>query len=167
MPASLRGALAPVALVAGLLAAPGCGADDGTAGGGPPATVREGPVAATAVVVGDCLNGIVLGAAERREISSARVVSCEREHGLEVYATFALDPADFELEAPAEYPGPARVVRAADEGCAERIQQIVDDPDAFGLIALWPSEESWAAGDRDVACAVFDPSGNAYGQPQL
>ena len=172
MPASQPGAaLGALALAAALLTA--CARDEDEAGtpDGPaspaPSTVQEGPVAATAVAVGDCLNGIVIGAAERATISSADVVSCDRAHGLEVYATFELRPADFELPDPAQYPGPERVVRAADERCAERIEKLVEDPDVFGLIALWPSEESWAAGDRSVACAVFAPDGSTFESRQI
>jgi hypothetical protein len=172
MPASNRGAAALGALALGAaVALTACDGDQAGTAGAPestaPSTVQEGPVAATAVVVGDCLNGIVIGAAERATISSAEVVSCDRAHGLEVYATFELRPADFDLTDPTEYPGPARVVRAADERCAERIEELVEDPDTFGLIALWPSPESWAAGDRDIACAVFDPDGTAFESSQL
>lgn len=129
--------------------------------------VQEGPVAATAFVVGDCLNGVVLGAAERAEISSAEVVSCERPHALEVFAAFELDAADFDVDVRSEYPGPVRVVQAADQGCATRIDELVEDPGEFGLIALWPSQESWATGDRLVACAVFAPDGAPFESRQL
>lgn len=171
MPAGHRGAsaLGTLAVGAAMLLA-GCEEDGGSAGssdGSAPVTVQEGPVAATEVAVGDCLNGVVIGAAERAEITSAEVVSCEQAHGLEVYATFDLQPADFDLAEPATYPGPARVVRAADERCAARIEELIDDPDVFGLIALWPSQESWATGDRGVACAVFSPDGAAFETRQL
>lgn len=162
-------ALGALALAAVLLVA--CDGDDAATADGPasPArsTVQEGPVAATAVAEGDCLNGIVIGAAERATISSADVVACDRPHGLEVYATFELGPADFGMTDPAGYPGPARVVGVADERCAERIEELVEDPDVFGLIALWPSQESWAAGDRSVACAVFAPDGSVFESRQI
>lgn len=162
--------LAALTLGAGALLG-ACSGDDGDDAGAPegpsPSTVREGPVAATEVVVGDCLNGIVIGAAERAQISSAEVVSCDRAHGLEVYATFELTAEDFGLADPVEYPGPVRVVRVADERCAGRIGELVEDPDVYGLIALWPSQESWAAGDRDVACAVFARDGAAFESRQL
>lgn len=172
MPASIRGAVALGAAAIGAATLLGaCDGDDAGLAGSPatsaPTMVQEGPVAATAVAVGDCLTGVVIGAAERASITSAEVVSCDRAHGLEVYATFTLTPADFDLADPAEYPGPARVVRAADERCAERIEELVADPAAFGLIALWPSQESWDAGDRAVACAVFAPDGSAYETRQL
>lgn len=170
MPASIRGVVALVVVLgAGPLVA-ACDGDDGVAGGpeGTTApTVQEGPVAATALAAGDCLTGIVIGSAERATITSAEVVSCEREHGLEVFATFDLAPDDFQLADPAEYPGPARVVRAADRRCTDRIEEVVANPAAFGLIALWPSQASWAAGDRAVACAVFAPDGSAFDSRQL
>ena len=170
MPASIRGAVGLVA-VALVVTAPvalgGCDEADEPAEAGPPPTVREGPVAATAVAPGDCLNGVVLGVAERQEIESAQVVSCDEEHGIEVFATFELSAADLEVDELVEYPGPARVVRAADEGCTARIEELVEDPDVFGLIALWPSDVSWAAGDRRVACAIFSPDGAPFEERQL
>jgi hypothetical protein len=169
MPATRRGtrALGSFALGAAVTFG-GCGHDDDpVAEDAPPSTVQEGPVAATAVAVGDCLNGVVIGGAQRARITSAEVVSCDREHGLEVYATFALAAADFDLDDPSEYPGPARVVNAADTGCTDRIAALVEDAEAYGLIALWPSQDSWAAGDRDVACAVFSRDGAPFDGREL
>lgn len=160
-------ALTALLALAGVATACGDGGEGGTATDEPATPVAEGPVAATALVPGDCLNGIVLGASERAEIESAQVVSCDRAHGLEVFATFELATDDFEGADPGAYPGPARVVAAADAGCAEQIEQLVDDPDRFGLIALWPSQDSWATGDRAVACAVFAPDGTPFEGRQL
>lgn len=165
-----RSSAAPAALAAVLVvAAAACsstGGDD-DADEALPTTVVEGPVAATAVVPGDCLNGIVLGASERAEIDAAEVVSCDRPHGVEVFATFRLAADAFEGVAAGEYPGPAQVVAAADAGCADRIEQLVEEPDRYGLIALWPSQASWATGDRAVACAVFAPDGRPFEGRQL
>jgi hypothetical protein len=167
MPARRRGALALVAAAAALA---GCGSGDGGGEGGSsasPSTVQEGQVAAVAVAAGDCLNGIVIGRGERREIDSARVVSCDGPHALEVFATFTLTAADLDVEDATGYPGKVRVVRAADEGCSARIEAVVEEPDAYGLMALWPSESSWATGDRAVACAVFSPDGAAFDEREL
>lgn len=129
--------------------------------------VSEGPVAATAVVAGDCLTDVVVGAAERAEVESARKVSCHHEHTLEIYATFALDPADFDQTEGQAYPGTPRVVRAADRGCAERFVDLTENPDAYGLMSLWPTSVSWSMGDRTVACAVFSASGELFRSPQF
>lgn len=163
---SLARGAAGLAMVAAMA---GCGEDAGRDAGeaASPSTLLGGPVAATAVAVGDCLNGVVIGTAERREIESAEVVSCDGDHALEVYATFDLDADVLDVDDLAEYPGVPRVVAAADRGCADRIEEAVDDADAYGLIALWPSAASWAAGDRAVACAVFDAGGTVFDQRQL
>lgn len=128
--------------------------------------VSEGPVAATAVVAGDCLTDVVIGAAERAEVESARKVSCHSEHTLEIYATFTLSPADFDQEG-TEYPGTPRVVRIADRGCEQRFSGLTDDPDRYGLIVLWPTRTSWSTGDRTVACAAFSASGELFTAPQF
>lgn len=148
-----------------------CSGDDddlsspATAPTAPPVTA--GPVAAVDLVVGDCLAGLVIGAAERRRIDAARVVSCESDHELEVFAMFGLVDADFERTEPGVYPGQQRVVAAADEGCTNRFEDLGVDEEAFGLIALWPTDRSWAAGDRDVACAAFSSDGTAFEGRQL
>lgn len=130
-------------------------------------TVTEsGPVAATELVVGDCLGQVALGARERAKIDSARVVSCEQRHALEVFASFALDPAAFETDPPGSYPGQQRVVDAADQGCVDQLEQVAD-PATFGLIALWPTEESWQVGDRTVVCAAFPTDGTPFEGRQL
>jgi len=171
MPASRRGASALAAVALATL--PGCGDGGGVGlgdGDDTPVTVRAGTVAAVAVETGDCLDGIVIGAAERREIDSARVVSCDASHAFEVYATFDLGRTELDLDEDEDltpYPGRAPVVSAADEGCSDRIEALVEEPEAFGLIALWPSEASWATGDRVVACAVFSPDGTSFDRRQL
>ena len=160
-------AIAAVALI-GLLAA--CG-DDPTDEAETTSTSADpvstgGVVAATELVVGDCLSGIAVGVAERTEIESALVVSCQTPHELEVFATFELDPAEFETQVPGAYPGEQPVVRAADAGCATRLRALVDDS-LFGLIAVWPTQPSWTAGDRQVSCAAFPAGGGRFEGPGL
>jgi hypothetical protein len=171
MPARSRGASALAAAALAVLT--GCGEGGGVPIGGDdgtPVTVRAGTVAAVAVATGDCLDGIVIGVAERREIDSARVVSCEGDHAFEVYATFDLGRPELDLDDDEDltaYPGRAPVVSAAEEGCTDRIEALVEEPEVFGLIALWPSEDSWATGDRAVACAVFSADGASFDRRQL
>jgi hypothetical protein len=160
-------AIAAVALTALL---PAC-TDDPSEEAQPPATSvgaapAGGAVAATELVVGDCLSGIAVGVAERTEIESAVVVSCQAPHELEVFATFELEPAEFETQPPGAYPGEQPVVRAADAGCATRLRALVDDT-LFGLIALWPTQPSWTAGDRKVSCAAFPAGGGRFEGPGL
>lgn len=122
------------------------------------APIAPGPVAATDLLPGDCVTGLVIGASERARIESASVVSCEQSHELEVFATFDLAAADFE-EADGGYPGQQRVVNAADTGCGTRSEQLGEIADEIGVIAVWPTQESWAAGDRAVVCAAYAVTG--------
>lgn len=168
---AVRCAVALAAVALGTAAACGAAVDDAEDDDAPGETVQVGPVAATEVVVGDCLDGIVIGAAERREITSARVVPCQGGHDFEVYATFGIDAAALDLDDSTTYPGRTRVVRAADEGCTRRIAELAEDAgtdtDGYGVLAMWPSETSWEAGDRQVACAVFSRDGGPFEQRQL
>lgn len=123
-------------------------------------------VAATELVTGDCISGLVIGAAERTLVDSVRVVDCGSVHELEVFATFDLSPEDFEDTDPGTYPGEQRVVRQADEGCAGRLSELGVD-DEFGLIAVWPSDTSWLQGDRGVTCAAFPRDGEPFESPGL
>ena len=146
-----------------LVVACGNGSDDdaGTAAVVASPVIEAGPVAAVELVVGDCLGQVAVGARERSRIASAPVVSCERSHSLEVFAEFALDPAAFVTDPPGAYPGQERVVDAADQGCVGLLERLADES-AFGLMALWPTPDSWAEGDRTVACAAFRADGTPF-----
>lgn len=128
---------------------------------GPPRTVVEGDLALDAVVRGDCLQGIVVGAAQAIEVTQASLVSCARPHELEVFATYPLRVADLEADA-GEYPGRARIQRAAEEGCNDRFEESFGEADDVGLLAFWPTQVSWGVGDRDVACVIYPRSGDPF-----
>jgi hypothetical protein len=119
---------------------------------GTTSTTAPGPKEILDLQVGDCLAGLAIGVAERRQIDGALTVSCDGPHDVELFAAFAM------AEGP--YPGVEPVVRAADEGCADALDGRSEDP--LGLLALWPTVESWTAGDRTVSCGVFDPAGVAF-----
>ncbi len=159
------------------------GGDDARGGGadaGSPTTVEVGEVATTELRAGDCLDGITIGAADRLELSSTRIVGCQGPHSLEVVATFALSPDDLDVEVLVDYPGRARVIAAADEGCTTRLADATgveaddgpltasatdEDERRYGLIVFWPSSTSWAQGDRTVACAAFPGDGMPFLMP--
>lgn len=154
----LGGLCASVALAA-------CGGGGETAAGStstaPAAPVASAEVAAVELVTGDCVSGLVIGAAERTTVESVRVVDCGSVHELEIFATFDVSPADFDATEGDEYPGEQRVVRAADQGCAARLEEL-DAADDFGLIAIWPTDTSWLQGDRRVKCAAFRRGGEPF-----
>ena len=129
-------------------------------------SVAAHPVAATELVVGDCITGVVVGAAERARVDSLRVIGCDRPHELEVFANFDLAPADFDV-ADGSFPGQQRIVVASDRGCDDRFQELGEIIDSIGLIAVWPTATSWAQGDRTVACAAYAADGGSFGGNDL
>lgn len=148
-----------------------CADDDGgsnavtmsSATGAPRSAVT---VAAVELVTGDCVSGLVIGAAERRTIESARVVDCGAVHELEIFATFVLSPEELQATGDGTYPGEERIVRSADEGCASRLEDLGVD-DELGVIAIWPTKQSWSQGDRQVTCAAFDERGKPFQERRL
>lgn len=163
----MRRAVAPAVLA---LAAFACTDDAGDATeptSSTPSTQAAGPVAATELVAGDCISGLVVGADERARIDSAEVVDCSRAHEIEVFATFELAPGDFDADTEAGgedagFPGQQRIIDAADGGCNRRLEDLGDAAAAVGLLAVWPTAESWSQGDRKVACAVYPEGGQAF-----
>lgn len=148
-------------VVAGIgLLGGGCTSDDTPEAAATTVTAptAPGPVAATELIAGDCVTGLVIGASERRQIESASVVGCDQAHELEVFATFELSPADFDAVDGA-YPGQQRVVTAADAGCGSRSKELGEISEEIGVIAVWPTSQSWSAGDRAVVCAAYAITG--------
>ena len=154
-------------LATAALVIPVAACDDGSPEAADPSSsatvpvIDAGPVAATELVVGDCLGQVAVGVQERTLVESARVVSCDRSHALEIFAELVLDPADFSMDPPDAYPGQQRVVDAADQGCATALEELADEG-SFGLIAIWPTQESWQLGDRDVMCAAYPSDGTPF-----
>lgn len=164
--AAIRAALAMAVVLALVACDGGDGGDDSSATTAAPLTaLAGGPVAATELVAGDCLRGIVIGAAERARLDSAQLVGCEGPHDLEVFATFDLDEAT--LAADGLYPGEEPVVDTADAGCDERLTELGDVAGELGLIAIWPTAVSWSQGDRTVACVAFPSDRMPFQGPVL
>lgn len=128
--------------------------------------VTAGSVAATELVTGDCLAGFAIGVSQRLRIDSADVVSCSMPHQLEVFAVFSVDGEEFANTEPGAYPGLQRIVDAADQGCARRLEDL-GGGSGYGLVAVWPTDRSWAAGDRSVVCAAYSADGQRFDQPTL
>jgi len=89
------------------------------------------------------------------EVAGVEVVPCASPHHNEVIAV--LDITD------SPYPGDAEMARIAESRCRAAFAGYVgvaydDSPLALGWLA--PSADSWAVGDRQVICFVFDQSGD-------
>jgi uncharacterized protein DUF4190/putative regulator of septum formation len=93
--------------------------------------------------VGDCANDVE----EVEEEVSVDVTPCREPHDAEVISSFDFPEGD--------YPGEARVFREADRRCADELNALGAGGGAQGFY-YYPTEVSWAGGDREVTCiAIF------------
>lgn len=93
------------------------------------------------------------------QVSEVPVVDCAEPHDNEVFAVFDLPDGDF--------PGIEAVQDASVDGClGERFESYVGTPYPESEIfasALWPTDSSWSAGDREVVCFLFEPGEKLIG----
>lgn len=105
--------------------------------------------------LGHCLDKVLL---EDGDKETDPFVACDEPHDLEVFGHFALKDGP--------YPSVESIVNDAASRCADSFTKFVGVD--FGISALdfiyyYPTESSWAAGDRMVDCAIFDPDGKTVG----
>jgi len=123
------------------------------AGGGTPTPVPTPEPTISAVIgvytlsVGDCLNPGAAGAA----VSDVLKVECFVPHDSEIFARIVLSYAAF--------PGPQLIADKANAGCASAFKTFVGvdySKSALSFNYYFPTEVSWAKGDREILCLVFD-----------
>jgi hypothetical protein len=106
------------------------------------------------IAVGDCLNdGGVEG-----EVSEVAKIDCSEPHDSEAYASIMIDDGDF--------PGEQAVTDQAAADCTTEFNSFVgvDYQDSeLDFAYYYPTEESWANGDREILCLIVDPEGKATG----
>lgn len=105
--------------------------------------------------LGNCLDKATL---EDGDKETDPFLSCAKPHDLEVFSHFALKDG--------AYPSVESIVSDAAARCKTAFTRFVGVD--FGISALdflyyYPTESSWAAGDRMVDCAIFDPDGKTVG----
>ena len=98
--------------------------------------------------VGDCFDDD-LGA--EGEIFSVAAVPCDEPHDNEIFYAFDLPAGD--------YPGDVRIDEAAFAECTTSFETYVGIEYAASELAvtyLSPTPDSWDAGDREIACLLYD-----------
>jgi len=113
---------------------------------------------AFSLLVGDCVDGLdSLG-----EISTVATLPCDDQHEGEVYASVSLSGTT--------YPGTEALVSRAEDECRIALEQLVGVlyfDTAYDFVYFAPTADSWLAGDREILCIVFDPSGPMRGSLTL
>lgn len=123
---------------------------DAEAGGEPSDTLADtgdeatGTVSAFALVDGQCLN-YPSNAADG--VDTLEATECTAPHNAQVYHLSDLADGDF--------PGTTAVSAEADSICLEQFEPFIGRDYAtseFYISTLFPTEQSWAAGDREIVC---------------
>ena len=113
-----------------------------------------GSISATALQVGDCVNGLK----NSTSVLSLPGVPCAQPHEGEVFAVFDL-PAG-------PYPGAAGVDDLVSKGCNARLAEYSPSApadDAVGLFSVYPLEQNWNRDDREVVCIAKATAGTTTG----
>jgi len=167
---ALAACCAAIAVVLGACSGDGDGATDGpTSTTAAPVstavetTVTTLPEGATEqglreLEVGDCFDLVDDPAAADRAVWS---LPCEDPHSHEVYDVLDYEGEDDENGGDGSYPGVPIVQDWAEQACHDRFEAFVGvrwTLSELDIQVWWPSEDSWASGDRTVICTVFSPS---------
>ncbi|MDH3729750.1 MAG: septum formation family protein [Acidimicrobiia bacterium] len=96
---------------------------------------------------GDCFNE-----PSGATVSEITLIDCSNEHELEVFANISLSGDAF--------PGEFAMVEQAFNSCISRFESYVGEPYDTSILYLFPftpTEQSWADGEREALCVVYEP----------
>lgn len=106
--------------------------------------------------VGTCLNDVDQPLAQ--DLVDVPAVECTTPHQSEVFTELAIDGSD--------YPGVDALTDHAVEGCQTEFQRFVGVEFAASELNFhyyYPTQSSWAVGDRSIYCVIFDPGTTTVG----
>jgi hypothetical protein len=112
--------------------------------------VDAGTLDAFEIHLGDCFDDPDSYA---DEFSSLPGVPCAEPHDNEAFSVFDLTMSSYP-----EYD----IAEISESSCVERFPAYVGrdyESSALDVVTMYPSPESWAQGDREVVCALYDMSG--------
>ena len=106
---------------------------------------------------GDCYDD----PADSDAVARVPSVTCSQSHDNEVFAII-----DYPAEG-SDYPGLSEVTEYASEQCQGDLFSDFVGTDyldsRYYVTTLYPTEETWAGGDREVVCALYDQDGQITG----
>jgi len=107
------------------------------------------------VQVGDCINF----EAEAEEVQTVPQIPCAQPHDAEAFSSLMLDDGEF--------PGLESVTATSDAHCVgpayEEFVGVAYEESELAATYFYPTEMSWAQGDREVLCLVYDTAGKTEG----
>jgi len=125
----------------------------------PPTTAGAGQgdlTPALDLVMGSCVVEAPFTEGQPVKVVTLPTVDCEEPHRAEVY-----DVVQLPEQQGAPFPGDELAPQARQE-CLDRFEAFVGLPwtsSELEFVSLRPTEESWAEGDRAIACVLFRPDG--------
>jgi len=102
---------------------------------------------------GDCYNDVLVGDEYVGEFETLPMVDCDAPHDNEAFASFS-----FEVEG-GLYPGAFAFDDEAIARCGPLFEEYVGSSyeiSRLDFLWLFPTAESWAGGDRQIDCVLFD-----------
>jgi hypothetical protein len=110
------------------------------------------------IQVGDCLDD----ASSTGTVTTAPIVPCSEPHDSEAYKSIKMTDGAF--------PGPDAVKTQAEEGCAKAFPDFIGisyNDSNLSISYYFPTKESWANGDREIMCTVYDDGVKTTGTLKL
>lgn len=160
-PSRPTSAAALVLLALATTALSGCSIINGVFGGGEATRDESGEVIegndetnVFTLRVGDCGNA----PADNEVVSTIPTVPCDEPHDFEIYLSHIMTQT--------EYPGQDAIAAEADEVCLGGFTDFIGLPysdSQYYFSYYFPTEGSWAEGDREVLCFVYDQAGQITG----
>ena len=176
----IGGAIAVVALIIGLVALFAGGGDDGddeTTTGDDTATTEADTSDTSDTTVDDTTVTTEAGGSESTdvfalgvgdcvtdetemtgEVTEVPIIDCNEPHASEVFHSFMMTDS--------ELPDEAGIEAIVQDQCLPAFQSFVGldyDDSVLEVNYLSPTPDSWEAGDRELLCLVYDPSGDVTG----
>jgi hypothetical protein len=107
------------------------------------------------VAVGDCIDSAALTG----EVTTVPQIPCTEPHDSEAFHSLDLEDGD--------YPGESEVTSVASDECTgdayEAYVGVAYEESLLQATYLYPTTSSWAQGDREILCLVYDPEGPTTG----
>lgn len=100
--------------------------------------------------VGDC----EVTNQDEGEVSDTTIIDCAKPHATEIYASVSVPDGDF--------PGDSAIEDQAISDCKSEFNSFIGidfDDSIYSFSWYFPTEGTWADGDREILCMVIDPNG--------
>jgi hypothetical protein len=84
------------------------------------------------------------------QVNEVEVLPCDQPHDNEIYLVFDLPDGDFDATA---------VEEGSADGCGSDFEGFVGldaETSELDFFAIYPTEATWAEGDREVVCSLYD-----------